>query len=253
MARSRAIRIFTWSLLALLVLTWPAVARERWPGVYDSPLYFYSTDMSLVEVKLSHMTEKSETEYVTLRIPRAYILYASRYRPADYSTVPDAIHTNHLTLLLTYPNGKPLSVVAKELDAQRSAGTRSSICDLREQQYVAELSFVSPGITWSSIRESIFRINLDSPLGEYEGLKYYDRSGRQFVFFGDPADESFLWVQCYHESKPVFFCKAGIPITTGLLAQVDFVDFRFHGGVQFLKDRVRVLRQTVCTFVDVPC
>jgi len=92
--------------LTLIALTVPASADGHWPADFDSPIDFYSTDMTPIEVRLGK---------AVLHIPRAAIIFADGYSPMRLSRLPDIVETREIAIVVVYPDGQPLSAYAHEL------------------------------------------------------------------------------------------------------------------------------------------
>jgi hypothetical protein len=91
--------------------------------------------------------------------------------------------------------------------------------------------------------------------GTFDGLTYLAGNTRRDIYLGEDGRDEFAKVDCslHAEANPIYFCKTAFRVGGDLVARADFVDFRFHGGRTFLNERVRVLRQALCQFLDGMC
>jgi len=94
-------------------------------------------------------------------------------------------------------------------------------------------------------------LNSETYLGEYEGLRRYTTGSTEY-YYGDLGDE-LRKIRCMNapeDANPVFYCEYYTVLNDRLLATVNFVDFRAHGGVEFARERMRILRRTVCPYFE---
>ena len=212
---------------------------------------FRSTDLSLVEVTLRKFNDPDPGHKIILRLPRAAITFANGYDSRRLSQIPDAIETDSLRLSLTYPDGDPLSVQARDEGRKQGISEGAMRKALRAREYSALLGYSPPGNPWEErVREGLSHLTI---VDQYEGLPH----AKADIYVGQSGIDEFLELRCYPWATPVYFCTANmlvgrIPSGT-LVTQVGFPDFRFHGGRAYANDRTRRLRQIVCRFVVPAC
>lgn len=219
-----------------------------WPAEYTFPTYFYSTDMSPVQVTLKQFTDPDPTHKQVLRIPRAAIIFANGYLPKDVDPLPDTITTDHLTIAVTYPDGEPLSVRAKKLSVEKRLAESVVIHRLLHPViYKADIFYIKPGLPWEEKhRQQQSKLKF---IDYYDGLRHVAAD----VYIGETGRDEFMEVRCTPEATPNYRCETVTRLGPNLVGNVDFPDFRFKGGRQYANERARRLREIVCQFVDPPC
>src|SRR5689334_11002209 len=135
-------------------------AEARWPPGYDSPLYFHSTDASLIEATLGQ---------TVLRLPRAAVVFAEHYEPSRMPWLPDKLATEDLQLVLSY-DGKPLSLSVQELATEKQISEDAAIEALRLEHYSASLRVVPADHPWEQhVRAQLARLPI---VDRYDGLPH---------------------------------------------------------------------------------
>lgn len=228
-----------------------AFGRADWPDAYNAPIYFYSTNMEAVKVDLTHRISETETVRAKMSIPRAYIIYADGYSRKEYSELPAAISTGHLKIGYLFPDGRALAAAVAGPQAGANAGQRAKVADWRPQRFEVDLYY-------SSSMEGFYN-NVASRLrrqGEFlgisEGLETYRETSYLIFLATDPKLE-FAYVRCFEQGNPVYFCTAVAPLSSNIRANINFLDFRFHGGLPFLVERIAAARRIACGFVVEGC
>jgi len=97
-------------VLALALLGRPGeAAADKIPGMGSARYYYFSQKMDPIRVTFSTMRydEPVPKPLTTIEIPRAYIYFASGYNQDEHETLPQAVKTKTLGILLTYPDGLP--------------------------------------------------------------------------------------------------------------------------------------------------
>jgi hypothetical protein len=225
---------------------------DHWPAVYDSPIYYYSTDLSPITLTLRNFNEPDLGRRALLRIPRAYVVFVRHYEPKDLNRLPDVVDTEAVKVALTFPDGKPLSVHGLELGTTNGRGMWQALHELRSQQYDADLSYVPPEIPWEERTRTLF-----GPLrgaDTLDGLEHFRSRGID-VYFGRQGIDEFIYIRCspFEQAHPIYFCTTGVRLARDLVARIMFLDFRFHGGRSFANERVRAFREAVCRFIVPAC
>ena len=251
------------SLLAFHVCRTPLADDEtKWSGEYKSALrlYYHSLDFAPVEVELFGEFKPTGSEPVdpehkaVLHIPRAYLFFVDQYLPRyTERRVPDHVRTDSITVLMTYPDGKPLSVHAKELAAERGISRSDAIRQLRPVRYEARLSYVRPDWPWEENLRSQRRSPNVRDAEPFEGLAHVVSVLKEDYYYGEPGVDEFVEFRCVEGKNPFLLCEATARIRSDLVAQIYFMDFRQYGGRSFANERIRALRESICRFVSGGC
>jgi hypothetical protein len=234
-------------LLAIAALLALSVTAAKSASAQD----FRSTDLSPVEVTLRKFNDPDPGHKIILRLPRAAITYANGYDSRRLSQIPDAIETDNLRLSLTYPDGDPLSVQARDEARKQGISEGATRTALRAKEYSAFLGYSPPDNPWEErVRDGLSDLTI---VDRYEGLPH----AKADIYVGQSGGDEFLELRCYPRATSIYFCTANmlvgrIPSGT-LVTQVGFPDFRFHGGRVYANDRTRRLRQIICRFVVPAC
>lgn len=250
---------------------------------------YRSTDMSEIEVNLGvvrldksgrnlligHRDPKTK-EFVesrpirTIRIPRAYIRsalpYTRRFKwgnpAAGHKHLPDKVFANSLQLRLSYPDGIPHTVSRANWRRQKPdmtdplVGNTTYATTARDQQRLLEIN--------ASIRP---QSNGMAHRTGSRGLRFYPGSrfdkGVQGTFrryetstevylYDDHATHDVFQIECnrIERSRPLVFCEYTLALNSHVRAVLRFVDYRFHGGIPFLRERVRVFKKVMCPIFE---
>jgi hypothetical protein len=276
-------RVFVASLLVTLVFTFaPSHATQL-------PFQYRSTDMSEIEVNLGvvrldetgkklligHLDPKTR-EFVesrptrTIRIPRAYIHsalpYTKKYEwgnpAAGHGQLPDKLFANSLTLYLSYPNGIPHTIFSANWDRQKPDMTQPLIgntdlakSDADQRRLLQIKARIRPMPNGLAHRTG-FRHSGHYPGSQFdkgvEGhFRRYESSGRVNLY-DDQAKHDVVQVSCplIEKSQPLYFCDYTIALNSHIRVKLTFVDYRFHGGLPFVRERVRVFKKAMCPIFD---
>lgn len=270
--------------IAALALFVRAAAADYVPYSVSAPFKYFSTDMTPIEVSLGipQYDEASGTIKSVRRdpvkgfvdgspvsivsIPRAYIMSAESYSSSRkalpgfrHDILPDKIVTDHLVLAVAYPDGTPLSVSygafnSKKPDLSllgRDIDKISKDKQARAIVLLADIS-VSPNNNMRDsdvLAQKIF--GGSEYVGMYEGFKQYrsrnniDRS----QYFYDVGTDDIIAVRCYGNPEsafPGFYCAYRFPLNESIMVSMDFLDFRFHGGRVFARERIRAFKKFAC-------
>jgi hypothetical protein len=212
-------------------------AEARWPPGYDSPLYFHSTDASLIEATLGQ---------TVFRLPRAAVVFAEHYEPSRMPWLPDKVVTDDLQLVVTY-DGKPLSFSAQQLAGEKQISEDAAIEALRLQHFSASLRVVPAGHPWEQhVRAQLARLPI---VDRYDGLPHAVGD----TYIGQEGVDTFLKIDCYPDGTASHFCTAAMRLSPTLIAYVAFPDFRYHGGRAFANDRLRAFHDVICRYAASGC
>lgn len=239
----------------------PVPGNVSCPSGYNSPLYFCSEDMSTIEIARPQSRPEHAPPVVQIAMPRAYINFVPRYEPQQYPRLPDRIEADSFHILLSYPDGTPLTIFEPRLTRQRRMQETRDAAQPPQGRYGEE-------VRWHTLVAKIYLLNGPAQVfGErirasrtrslerahpYEGREYFS-GHRQHVYLGQRGVDEFDFISCWENSHPLHYCEAQVQVSDQLVAFVSFVDFRFHGGFDFANERLRVARRTICNFAVPSC
>jgi hypothetical protein len=283
------IRSLVVSITTLCMLFFSSAEADRIPGVGIAPYYYYSTDMSAVEVWLGPVWYRTDDEHgigtidpvtkkftegksvANFELPRAYITRADPYSSEAThpffrrNVLPDQIITNKIGVNLIYPSMLPYSVVYQTWPAQApdltTPGVGVGIAELSKSRLTRALSLaadvrLSGGASRSS---EIFtdKQNRDTGFykkeGTYEGFEWYRDGGSGHHFYDEDAEDDIHSVHCYNSPQtvnPNFLCTYRIFINEHARVDLKFIDFRAHGGRDFARERIRAFKKFFCPLLN---
>jgi hypothetical protein len=217
------------------------------PGIGDWPHYHFSLDETPVTVVLVH--DSGKRDFPVLTVPRSYIYFAHRAPPSTEGPLPDRIETDQLGLAFTDPDGEAWSAAIQDHMAATGQSANAAGKSLRPFQYKVTLSPNTNAVYAETVRQNTRRNHL--LIGEpFPGIQEHSRTGTSSSFFVTSGDHEFLQASCYNPLNEVYFCEYRIMITKDIVATIDFLDFRVHGGPDYANWRVRFAREVVCRFLD---
>jgi hypothetical protein len=228
---------------------WPT---ERWSAVYTPWLHHFSTDLAQVHITLRYTNDPDPRHRAALGVPAAYVVFVEGLGPKDAPRLPARFGTSQVDLAMTWPDGKPLSVHARENARRDGISFAQAATALRANHMAVSLGYVRPDIPWEArVRE---RNRFMAEAEPFDGLLHVTESRRD-IYFGDGRSDEFVRIWCFlhADSRPDHFCTTSMRVAPDIVANVDFVDFRFNGGREFVNERIRLVRATVCQFLENRC
>jgi hypothetical protein len=270
------------TVLVELLAFCPAALADAVPHHMSGPYVYYSTDMSLVEVWLGQVWYRTDDEFgigaidpkttkfipgepvARVKIPRAYINVADPYssnasHPAlRYNVLPERIFSPQLTLSMTYPEELPYSVVYETWPKHKPdfsmprmgigvAGLQGVEKQTRAMLIVATIRAVASD---ARAPDRPFKPDQFMPrAGDYEGFSFHTNLPTNWQFYFDDGPDEIRRISCtasVEKSKPDFFCQYNVPLNSRLYAELTFLDFRFHGGREFARERIRAFKKFAC-------
>jgi len=232
---------------AVFVAGAATVAHARWPAEFTAPFNYYSIDPAPIEVTLVNANDPDPANGRVLLIPRAAIVALAEYDASRVPRLPDKLRTGDIEIVVTYPDGKPLSIRAAEIAAASPSRTRVDWRALRQEEYLVHLHPAGAGNQWEErTRQDLSRFKI---IDQYDGLPHAPADN----YFGNAGVDQFSRIHCYPEANPNYFCTMQMRIGFGIIAIASFPDFRFQGGRSFANERARRLREIVCRYVKEPC
>lgn len=272
------------SLIALLFagLFFPVLSRaDSIPGKGSFPFFYYSTDMRPVTVDFAFWEyDKARRKWfsgtfvpqkgvregppeISVTIPRAYLTLATPYSQKaksnihKFAVLPDRIISPEIHIDLTYPDGYPYSVMLGNWDELKPDLTLKGLGkgveawskndQIRATVQSAVVSLVAEG--------NDSRLNLGKleslpgykPLPEYEGFRHFARASKEWFFDDGPDD--IRAIECYPNPPSggkIFYCSYYFALNLKLRVELKFIDFRLNGGREFVRERVRAFKKTMC-------
>lgn len=239
------------------------------PGFGSAPFYYYSTDLSPIDISFGRDRPGSIEidpweDKLTITLPRAYIVYANGYsskarKGPTYKTLPQRLRTNHVQLLLTYPDGKPYSITQSKSGVEKpdptawGMGKDIATWPPRRQSRAAAIK-ADIHLSNTDMRKKFGPNRYQTYLGERDGFRRFSGlGGGSMEYLYDDGPDDIRRVACTRElekSNPVFFCTYTIVLNKNLWAELQFIDFRLHGGRPFARERIRVFKKAICPIVQ---
>lgn len=221
---------------------------QRWGIPGDT---FASTDMSPVKVNSARCNFTKPSDCVqriskTFEIPRAYIISALPYTIKQHCTVPDEIFGARIQLGINFPDGKPVTVVRGASRADPNARYSDMFVELFFP--ITSADNLAP-LPVSEIKKKYIGTQGSKPDGgTWRNLTRY----RGRVYLGD-AGEGIVRITCtanFEKALKIHYCKYYAIFGDGIEVRADFLDFRLNGDLEMARERMRVIRKTVCGFVE---
>lgn len=232
------------------------------------PICFHSSDPSLVSVTLIHELQPDRTTH--LSIPRSAIIFVSEYRPSDYEGVPDEVVSRGawFDFAIVMPGGMPFGGAVERFAKDKSVSLNSAATALRDQNARVRVRLIGKGVdtdrlysAWlpratkdQAIKDDIAVDGLPAKTTEFHALRS-DGSrdpalslGHHIVYFPKDKSDPFTLIQCERSAPPRYWCHYVLRLNDLVSLEVDMVDFRFHGGRQFVRDRMNSIVKAYCSY-----
>jgi len=235
-------------LLGLALLIGFGSAKPHWPAEFMADFNYYSTDLSPIEVTLRQTNDPDLSHRTVLKVPRAALTFVNSFTPKKEPRLPDALETNQIEIALAYPGDKPLITYATEMAAVQHISIYDAMKKARSEEFVADISYSAPDNPWEArVRES--QAHLLKVKDTYEGMPHAPAD----YYIGETGVDEFMEVHCYPEATPIYFCRTKMRVSRSITAEVNFVDFRFHGGRAYLNEHARAFREALCRSMVPDC
>ena len=223
----------------------------------DPHWLYYSHDMSLVEVFLGgRKRDASFTPGRTLHLPRAMIQFADGYARPDYPMLPDLIRSKTIRLGFVYPDGRPLSIAARDYARRHGVDERAALKshELRTRSFsgvvrhselaeVGDKSSKNPWMSLDSLKESFVFVE------KKDGMTKYLKFGR-IIHYVPEDKEGFYYAWCSKNTQPTQWCRYVFRINEHYMGSFSFADLSFHGGRRFAQERIRTIRRILCGYFE---
>ncbi len=110
-------------------------------------------------------------------------------------------------------------------------------------------------IDWGRYRQVAIYSKAPNRGSTADGLDiFYYSSGRGPVYYTDRAYPELQIIDCATDQARADandYCTYELRLSEVLLARINFVDFRFHGGRAFVQERLGELQSLLCSYF--PC
>jgi hypothetical protein len=274
-------------ITAVLILLCIALAINRCSTPSDSHYIesylsnaniFASQEVTPVTINFVSMDKPREV-LMQVALPRAYVVSFDPYQTVGSSPdhtvqkLPDILYGDGpLTLLYLHGPGTPLVTVAsREIDKitgpeDSSFGKNYAVqpgsMKLRYLTGIAQLHFysdqqVSRGDrklrqTYPCVDTVLCSYRRGDEIGSYEGFKVYKPKPGSYHYYVDNGPDEIREIQCsgtLAQSRPQFYCYYRFPLNDHLFAELEFIDFRLHGGREFARQRIRAFKDKFCSYL----
>lgn len=219
------------SLLGVLAV--PVGAGDVPNSAFGGPAYYATRAMDEIRVTLSRQDVSS-----TFAIPRSYVIFAVGYTEEKYPQLPQVINTHHLKVSIRLSTGLP-----------HVASPEGSNDDIRlDLAHIDIQSALDVATAENRHRQSDQKYQQPS----LPGLTVWKNSHHPYagyIFYPQQKDASFTSISCYQTSGERVYCQYNITICPHIMATARFVDFRYHGGIEFAEQKSRVIRKLVQSWV----
>ena len=245
-------------ILGVSILLISNIARaDKIPrSPYIGPQYFFTTKMDPIDVALwPDLRIKADRPPVArFSLPRAYIFYVSRAADKSTKPLPQSVQARSVNIMLIYPEGIPYSHAIRDYNKKHRVSSWVAAGKLRPRLLIAKIRGVlgdAYNLSYLFPESKNTKVKRETYVGTYSGLKHYTTGGIIETFYG-PETALIRKIRCGRslaKTHPRFFCTYYVVLSNHLISEVDFVDFRVHGGVQFAEERVRAFKATICQYV----
>lgn len=232
------------------------------------PICFHSSEPSLVGVTLIHELQPDRT--IHLSIPRSAITFVSGYSASDYEEVPDEVVSRGgwFDFAIVMPDGTPFGEAVEQFAKDTSVSLDAAATALRGQYARVRVRLIGKGIdtdrlysAWLpratkdvNIKDDVAVDGLPAKTTEFHALRS-DGSrdpalslGHYIVYFPKDKSDPFTLIQCERTARPIQWCRYILRLNDLVTLEVDMIDFRFHGGRQFARDRMNSIVRTYCSY-----
>ena len=203
------------------------------------------------------------------KIPRAYITYCGPYSSRalnpyfKVSQIPDNAVCDAVRLSYIYPTGEPLTTFGRIDENEPLPVTKffgsgyNEINDTsRKLRYLRMTAYIV------RFKQSANRFKMWSPddiashsvrRKDYQGFNQFESKVGISVYFFDNSEDGIRKVRCieqYGKIIPYYFCSVEFSINENIYVDLDLIDFRKHGGREFLRERVRNFKSHMCSILQ---
>ncbi|SCC81399.1 hypothetical protein [Saliniramus fredricksonii] len=227
------------ALVAFAVLAIAPANADTVPGFVAGDNRHLSFDPSPVTVLFRYSDGVRE-----LRIPRQYIVIASGDFSSRDGPIPDQIDTHAVTLAIAYPDGEAWTIATRDYIREHGTSARMVGAEMRYEFNKVVVRRSGP-VDYRTRSYGSERAERDAETG----LLSFTQGKSNIRFIGDESDY-FGDIDCSQALNPRWLCDYRAHITHNIAITASFVDFRLHGGREFANQRMRFIRETVCTFTS---
>ena len=243
-----------------VLLANPALADNIPDSPYKGPTVYFTDKMDPIEVAFwARFTERADRPPdVVATLPRGYIFVAPGYSQDEYDELPGRVEVDSLFVMFSYPDGLPHKL-SRSRFPNRVEIDRWRVREHRLRRYTAVLlptaknAYESDAFLPEEYRSWKFDQPYERYIGDYQDYRLY-QGGSSVIYYYGNIDSDIRKIRCLDEKEntlPDQFCKYTTILNSQMYVDVRFVDFRWHGGVAFAEERIRVFKQIICRHV--PC
>lgn len=248
-------------------------------GIASGGNIFASSEMKPVTVNFINPMQPSNP-IISVALPRAFVIAFDPYTSKSYggeesyTALPDDMK-GHGPLWIAYlhPKGDPYTHAPGTFSEREtgpvdsSFGKGFSTLKLEQQKrwlmghakiYLLHQRWIDEGfdttrklIACQDKAGCLFIPKGSERLGDEYGLASFKaKQGTMHYYFSSGGKDAWI-AQCFgaeEKSHPQFFCKYIFPLNDKLFAQLEFLDFRLHGGPDFARARIRAFKRAFCGY-----
>lgn len=216
------------------------LADTVYPSFFLEPVEYKSTDLGLVTLDFTDRWEPSSG--LVFRLSRSYLTRATPYSRRFRNYLPDRVRSSDVDITMRFSTNEPATyAAAKNPSRSRQAQDleRFDTGYLKLKSRLPRPSGAKPVLATSRSAEG-FEALLATSLGR----------GSSYVAFHDPEDRDlFESIECMNPSRAGQFCTYRFVFCPTVAVEARFVDFRYHGGTVFARNRIQQLRGLMKTWL----
>ncbi len=214
------------------------------PNVAIPAYSYYSREMDKININISTCDFDSSSKcqqkiFATFNMPRGYVLGALPYRRRSYCRLPKETFVRRIILAISTKDGGPLS-----------RSKHRYVTNTESRYDVNKITIFASRRTREEMAKAFSKAGLDS--NKFDNYKYGLKSFQDRYYYGD-AGAGIQRIDCPAPSKKAFkgdYCTYSATLLDGLGMQVDFVDFRLNGGLDFARKRMTFIKSILCRHLD---
>lgn len=226
------------------------------------------SDNSTVDVTLVHSSEP--LKQAKLKLPKSALVFASHYPAEQYKNWPDSmLEDGRIAFAVMSPDGMPLGQLLSK--SQNPVSTLRAARKEIVKAYVRVLSgtreppnydfLYTPRFSHHQAVEATSEFGLRSievlmpkilADGSRDNTRMVSADGK-IVYFGEKGIDSFEIAHCSNKFVSAgYLCTYYKSLGQHVDLQVSFVDFRGHGGREFINRQMDLALKSYCTY-DINC
>jgi hypothetical protein len=223
----------------------PAYA-DAVPNLGRGDFLHFSLDMTPIRISLVHGVV-GKARFPDLVVPRAYVVFVNRAPNSSEGPLPSQLTSNEVELAFADGTGEAWTVAVAERARREGIDAVTAGHRIRAEETTVQ---ISPNAN-PAYADAARNVTMAAPHRQddsFEGLAHYRGVSSYSYYVGESSDELFS-ARCEGRLNPAFECSYSMSITEGVVARVDFVDFRLYGGRAYANRRLRFVREVVCRYL----